>query len=145
MPRPGSLQSAPDDQRIGGVEDERRLDRLLESLDGGRHLIALVAPFGEGDADVESVGSALHLTQATPDDAVVVVGEQQLLDLPRPLSVDPLTDEQWLRLLVQSVARMLEASRGAPGRHAKPGSSRPRGGPELRCAPGWCRSSRPPR
>ena len=50
------LQGTPDHRGIGGVEDERSLDRLLERLDGGRHLIAFVVALGEGDADIQRVG-----------------------------------------------------------------------------------------
>ena len=95
------LEGPPEHHRVGGVEDERRLDRLLERLDRGRHLVRLVVPLGDGDADVEGMRPPLDLAQRHPDDPVVVVGEEQLLDPPRPLGVDPFPDQERPGLLVQ--------------------------------------------
>jgi hypothetical protein len=115
-PRIG-LQRPSDHGRVCRVDDQRCLDGLLERLDGGRHLLGLVAPLGEGDADIQCMGPALDLTAGHPDDPLVVVADQQLLDPPRPLSVDALADEQRPRLLVK--LRGADA-RGEPGRLGGP-------------------------
>ena len=100
--RPGYVSSAAL-QRVGleRVDHQRRLDAHREQLVDDRHLLGLVAALGERDADVEHVRAGLDLLARDLEHAVVVVGEQELLDLARALRVHALADEQRARLLVQ--------------------------------------------
>ena len=81
------------------------------------HLLVLVLALGQRDADVEHVGAAFDLVFGDLDEAVVVVGEQQLLGLARALRVDPLADQGRARLLHQrrsrSSSRRPRSGRGA--------------------------------
>ena len=70
-------------------------------FDHRAHLLVLVLALGQRDADVEHVGAAFDLVFGDLDEAVVVVGEQQLLGLARALRVDPLADQGRARLLHQ--------------------------------------------
>ena len=69
------------------------------ALDDLAHLLVLVLALGERDADVEHVGAALDLVLGDLHEAVVVVGQQQLLGLARALRVDALADQRRARLL----------------------------------------------
>ena len=70
-------------------------------FDHRRHLLVLVGALGQRHADVEHVGAAFDLVLGDLDQAVVVVGEQQLLGLARALRVDPLADQGRPRFLDQ--------------------------------------------
>ena len=86
------------DDRPAGDLLERRLDHVglgRVDLDGSRlvhrdplhdlpHLLVLVLALGQRHADVEHVGAAVTWSSATWTQAVVVVGEQELLRLARP-------------------------------------------------------------
>ena len=58
-----------------------RFDVEGEFLDELAHHVAFVGALGEGDADVEGVGALFHLGAADFEEAVVVVGEGEALDL----------------------------------------------------------------
>ena len=95
------LERRLDDVGVGAVDDQRRVDAHLQRLDDGAHLLRLVAALCHRDAQVERMRAAFDLRPGDAQDAVVVVGEEQALDRARSLSIDPLTDEQWCRLLTQ--------------------------------------------
>ena len=63
------------------------------------HLLVLVLALGQRDAQVEHVRAALDLVLGDLHEAVVVVGEQQLLGLARALRVDALADQRRARVL----------------------------------------------
>ncbi len=88
------LQRGFDHLGFGGVDDQRRFDRLREALDDRRHLHVFVGALGERGADVEQVRAAFDLAARDERDLVVVVGEQQPFDLARALAVDALADQQ---------------------------------------------------
>ena len=85
-----------------------------------RHLLGLVLALGERHADVEHVRAAGHLVLGDLEDAVVVVGQQQLLGLARALRVHALADERGPRLLHQ---RRGGHHRGDERRAACPGAA----------------------
>ncbi len=100
--RPGDLlQRGLDHLRLGRVDLDRRRLGQRDPLDDRAHLLVLVLALGQRDADVEHVGAAGHLVLGDLDEAVVVVGEQQLLGRARALRVDPLADQGRARLLHQ--------------------------------------------
>ena len=70
-----------------------------DALDDLAHLLVLVLALGQRDADVEHVRAALDLVLGDLHEAVVVVGEQQLLGLARALRVDALADQRRARVL----------------------------------------------
>src|SRR6185312_3119415 len=70
-----------------------------DALDDLAHLLVLVLALGERDADVEHVGAALDLVLGHLHEAVVVVGQQQLLGLARALRVDALANQRGARVL----------------------------------------------
>ena len=65
----------------------------------GAVLLVLVGALGQRDAEVEHVRAALDLVLGDLHEAVVVVGEEQLLRLARALRVDALADERRRRVL----------------------------------------------
>ena len=93
------------------------------------HLLGLVLALGQRDAEVEDVRAALDLALGDLQQAVVVVGEQQLLRAARALRVDALADDRRARLLRE---RRGGDHRGDVG-GAGPGAGRP-GGPSTRSA-----------
>jgi hypothetical protein len=100
-----ALQCGRDDVVLRRVDHERRLDALRQQLHDGAHLLALVLPLGQRDADVEQVRAALDLAAGDLEDAVVVVGQQHALDGAGSLRVDALADECRRRHLLQVVRR----------------------------------------
>ena len=140
-----------------GICSQRRLDHVGLGgidLDGGRlaqrdpldhlaHLVGLVLALGQRHADVEHVGAAGDLVLGDDQQAVVVVGEQQLLGLARALGVDPLADQRRARRLDQRCGRDHRADVGrAPGGPLAGDSVLDAFGDRLRCARAWSRSSR---
>ena len=84
---------------LGRVDLDRRRLGERDALDDLAHLLVLVLALGQGDADVEHVRAALDLVLGHLDEAVVVVGQQQLLGLARALRVDALADQRRARVL----------------------------------------------
>ena len=100
--RPGICSSAMlDHLGLGRVDLDRRRLGQGDPLDHLAHLLVLVGALGQGDADIEHVGAAVDLVLGDLDEAVVVVGQQQLLGLAGALRVDPLADQGRPRLLNQ--------------------------------------------
>ena len=93
------LERHADDVGLGRVDLDRRGLGERDALDDLAHLLVLVLALGERDADVEHVGAALDLVLGDLHEAVVVVGQQQLLGLARALRVDALADERRARVL----------------------------------------------
>src|SRR5205809_486187 len=75
---------------LGRVDLDRRRLGERHALDDLAHLRVLVRALGQGHAHVEHVGAALDLVLGHLHEAVVVVGQQQLLGLPRALRVHAL-------------------------------------------------------
>ena len=69
---------------LGRVDLDRRRQRERDLLDELAHLLGLVLALGQRDAEVEHVRAALDLALGDLQQAVVVVGEQQLLRLREP-------------------------------------------------------------
>ena len=142
-PARDALERGLDHVRLGRVDLERRRLRERHALRDLGHLHVLVLALGERDAEVEHVRAAGHLVLGDLEDAVVVVGEQQLLGLARALRVHALADERGPRLLHE---RRGGHHRGDERLAAAPGAAAPRGrrrGPRSpRCGPASCRSSR---
>ena len=88
------LERELDDVRLGRVDLQRRGLRERDALGDLAHLLVLVGALGQRDAEVEHVRAALDLVLGDLHEAVVVVGEQQLLGLARALRVDALADER---------------------------------------------------
>ena len=88
-----------DHLRLGRVDLDRRGLGERDLLGHEPHLLVLVLALGQRDAEVEHVRAALDLVLGDLDEAVVVVGEQQLLRLARALRVDALADERRRRVL----------------------------------------------
>ena len=88
-----------DHVRLGRVDLDRRGLRERDLLGHEPHLLVLVLALGQRDAEVEHVRAALDLVLGDLDEAVVVVGQQQLLRLARALRVDALADERRRRVL----------------------------------------------
>ena len=98
--RPGRLlERELDDVRLGRVDLQRRRLRQRDALGDLPHLLVLVGALGQRDAEVEHVRAALDLVLGDLHEAVVVVGQQQLLGLARALRVDALADERRRRVL----------------------------------------------
>ena len=95
----GPLERRLDHLGLGRVDLQRRRLRQRDALRDLGHLLVLVLALGQRDAEVEHVGAAVDLVLGDLDEAVVVVGEQQLLRLARALRVDALADERRARLL----------------------------------------------
>ena len=93
------LQRGLDDLRLGRVDLDRRGLRERHALRDAAHLLGLVVALDERDAEVEHVRAALDLVLGDLGEAVVVVGEQQLLGLARALRVHALADHRRARLL----------------------------------------------
>ena len=93
------LERRPDHLGLGRVDLDRRGLGERDPLDDGAHLVVLVLALGQRDADVEHVGAAFDLVFGDLGEAVVVVGQQQLLGFARALRVDPLADQGRARLL----------------------------------------------
>ena len=84
---------------LGRVDLDRRGLGERDLLGDEAHLLVLVLALGQRDAEVEHVRAALDLVLGDLHEAVVVVGQQQLLGLARALRVDALADERRGRLL----------------------------------------------
>ncbi len=95
------LQGRLQHLRLGRVDLDRRRLGQRDPLRDRAHLLVLVLALGQRHAEVEHVGAAFDLVFGDLDEAVVVVGEQQLLGLARALRVDPLADQGRARLLHQ--------------------------------------------
>ena len=93
------LERRLDHVGLGGVDLDRGGLAERHPLDDLAHLLVFVLALGEGDADVEHVGAARDLVLGDLHEAVVVVGQQQLLGLAGALRVDALADERGPRLL----------------------------------------------
>ena len=79
---PGTaLERGPDHGGLGRVDRERRRHSLGQELDQRAHLLGLVGPLGQRDANVQQVGAAFDLLASDLEDGLVVVGEEQALDL----------------------------------------------------------------
>ena len=87
------LEGHADDVGLGRVDLDGGGLGEGDALDDLAHLLVLVLALGERDADVEHVGAALDLVLGDLHEAVVVVGQQQLLGLARALRVDALAHE----------------------------------------------------
>ena len=90
---------------LGRVDLDRRGLGERDALDDLAHLLVLVLALGERHADVEHVGAALDLVLGHLHEAVVVVGQQQLLGLARALRVDALAHERGAGILYQRGGR----------------------------------------
>ena len=137
--RPGICSSAVlDDVGLGRVDLDRRRLGQRDALGDLAHLLVLVGALGQRDAEVEHVRAALDLVLGDLHEAVVVVGEQQLLGLARALRVDALADERRRRLLDERRRGDHRAeTRGARGAGRAPtGSGRAALGDRARCASG---------
>ena len=106
---------------LGRVDLDRRGLRERDLLGHEPHLLVLVLALGQRDAQVEHVRAALDLVLGDLQQAVVVVGQQQLLGLARALRVHALADDRRRRLLH-------ERRGGDHGRHVR----RARGGARRR-------------
>jgi hypothetical protein len=95
------FQRGLDHLGLGRVDLDRRRLGQRDPLDHGHHLLVLVGALGQRHAEVEHVGTAFDLVFGDLDQAVVVVGQQQLLRFARALRVDPLADQGRARLLDQ--------------------------------------------
>jgi hypothetical protein len=93
------VQRGRDHVGLGRVDLDRRGLRQRDLLGDEPHLLVLVRALGERDAEVEHVRAALDLVLGDLQQAVVVVGEQQLLGLARALRVHALADDRRGRLL----------------------------------------------
>ena len=93
------LERGLDHLGLGRVDLDRRRLGQADPLDHLAHLLGLVLALGQRDAHVEHVGAARDLVLGDGQQAVVVVGEQQLLGLARALGVDALADERRARVL----------------------------------------------
>ena len=92
---PGDLlQRGLDHVGLGRVDLDRRRLGQRDPLDHLAHLVGLVLALGQRHADVEHVGAAGDLVLGDDEQAVVVVGQQQLLGLARALGVDALADDR---------------------------------------------------
>ena len=137
------LEGLLDHLRLGGVDLERRGLGQRHALGHLPHLLVLVLALGERHAEVEHVRAALHLVLGHGHEAVVVVGQQQLLGLARALRVHALADQRGPRLLHERgggdhrgherLARLRAAGRPC---------ARRRGPRSPGCGRASCRSSR---
>ena len=93
------LERGLDHVGLGRVDLDRRRLGQGDPLDHLAHLLVLVLALGQRHAHVEHVGAAGDLVLGDRHQAVVVVGEQQLLGLARALRVDALADERRARVL----------------------------------------------
>ena len=143
--RPGICSSAVlDHVGLGRVDLDRRGLGERHALDHLAHLLVLVLALGQRHADVEHVRAARHLVLGDGDQAVVVVGQQQLLRLARALRVDPLADQRRAAAPARAAsAVIIDATSGAAGcgRARRPRAIDPLG-ERARCARASCRSSR---
>ena len=87
-----------------------------------RHLLVLVLALGQRHADVEHVGAAVDLVLGDLDQAVVVVGEEELLRLARALRVDPLADQRRRGSCTSGVEVIIEETSIGPGAGRSPGT-----------------------
>ena len=95
------LQRAFDHLRLGRVDLDRRGLGQRDLLGHQAHLFVLVGALGQRHAQVEHVRAAGHLVLGDLHEAVVVVGQQQLLGLARALRVDALAHHRRRRLLCE--------------------------------------------
>ena len=138
------LERRLDHVGLGRVDLDRRGLAERDPLDDLAHLLVLVLALGERDADVEHVRATVDLVLGDLDEAVVVVGQQQLLGLARALRVDALADERRARLLHERRGgHHARHERAAALRAAPAPCGRRRGRRSRRCGRAWCRSSRP--
>jgi hypothetical protein len=94
-----ALERRLDHLGLGRVDLKRRRLGQRDALRDLGHLLVLVLALGQRDAEVEHVGAAGDLVLGDLDDAVEIVGEQELLGLARALRVDALADQGGCRLL----------------------------------------------
>ena len=118
------LQRGLDHVGLGGVHLDRRRLAQRHALHHLPHLLVLVLALGERHAEVEHVRAARDLVLGHLHEAVVVVGQQQLLGLARALRVHALAHERGPRLLHQRRG-------GHHRRDAAAGPSAGRGSAEL--------------
>ncbi len=88
------LERGLDHVGLGRVDLDRRRLGEADALDHLAHLVGLVLALGQRHADVEHVGATVDLVLGHVDQAVVVVGQQQLLGLAAALRVDALADQR---------------------------------------------------
>ena len=137
------LERELDHLGLGRVDLDRRRLGQRDLLGDEPHLLVLVLALGQRDAQVEHVRAALDLVLGDLHDAVVVVGEQQLLGLARALRVDALADQRRRGVLGERRrghhrGDVRRARRGALARRAAADALDDR----ARCARSSCRSSR---
>ncbi len=78
MPRPGEMRQRRRQHRgLRRVDHDRRFDAHGEQLHHPRHLLGFVGPLRERHAHVQHVRAGLRLVARDPDDAVVVIGQEQ--------------------------------------------------------------------
>ena len=92
-PARNPLERGLDHLGLGRVDLKRRGLGQRDALDHRAHLRILVLALGQRDAEIEHVRATADLILGDRDQAVVVVGEQQLLGPARALRVDPLADQ----------------------------------------------------
>ena len=109
------LQRGVDHLGLGRVDLDRRGLGQRDPLDDLAHLVGLVLALGQRHAHVEHVGAARDLVLGDDQQAVVVVGQQQLLGLARALRVDALADERRARVLDERRRGDHRARRGVAG------------------------------
>ena len=137
------LERVLDHLGLGRVDLDRRGLGERDLLGHEPHLLVLVLALGQRDAQVEHVRAALDLVLGDLDEAVVVVGEQQLLRLARALRVDALADERRRGVLGDRRRGHHRGDVRRARRGARAGRAARRRAPRSpRCARSWCRSSR---
>ena len=137
------VQRGRDHVGLGRVDLDRRGLGERDLLGHAAHLLVLVLALGQRDAQVEHVGAALDLVLGDLQQAVVVVGQQQLLGLARALRVHALADDRRGGLLRQRGGgdhrgHVRRARGGALADLVARRSARGSRG----CGRAWCRSSR---
>ncbi len=107
---------------LGRVDLDRRRLGEGDPLDDLAHLLVLVLALGQRDAEVEHVGAALDLVLGDLDEAVVVVGQQQLLGgLREPCELTRSPTSVGRGSWTSGVEVIIELSSGGPPRDARRG------------------------
>ena len=120
------LERRLDHLGLGRVDLDRRRLGQRHALDHLPHLLVLVLALGERHAEVEHVRAAGHLVLGHLHEAVVVVGQQQLLGLARALRVHALAHERGRAAPARAAWRSSSTTRsGRPGLGARRRGSRP--------------------
>ena len=119
------VQRGLDHLGLGRVDLDRRGLRERDLLGHEPHLLVLVLALGQRDAEVEHVRAALDLVLGDLQQAVVVVGQQQLLGLARALRVHALADDRRAPAPARA-ARRRSSSDTCGGRGAGRGADRVR-------------------